>query len=303
MADSPRVSVIVCTHNPPPRMLAWALRTLEAQTLSPDEWELIIIDSGSTPPLATEALGLNRQVRLHREEEPGLVRARWAGIRLARAGLLVFVDDDNALAPDYLANALAIADREPRIGAFGGKSVARLPHRIPPWKTSLLGALGIKDDGDAVITSNETFWGPWEPMGAGMAIRANVAALFVDYPGSARLGRTGKGALSGDDSLLARLSYGLGYSCSYQPALVLQHYMKRGRLRSRQLARTYYGHGLSYVNLERLLGRDVERPSLLHIAEHLPGRLWWHVKNHGLRAGLVRWCWDIGYFRQARTHA
>lgn len=303
MADVPLVSVIVCTHNPPPRLLAWALRSLDEQTLPATEFEVIVIDSGSEPPLDRARLPLRRGATLHRERQPGLSRARVAGIRLAHASLLVFVDDDNSLAPDYLANAVAIAAREPGIGAFGGKAMARVPVRIPAWKRGLLDGLGVRDEGDQVITASTDEWGPWEPMGAGMAVRADVAAHFASFPGVTTLGRTGTGALSGDDSLLARLAYRHGYACSYQPSLRLTHAMKRDRLRTWRLARTYYGHGVSAVILERLLGRQVPRPGVAELARELSGRLWRHLRTHGLRAGLVRMCWDIGYYRQARTSA
>lgn len=54
-----------------------------------------------------------------REEELGLSVARRRGIREARGEIVVFVDDDNVLAPDYLDHARSIM-QDASIGALGG---------------------------------------------------------------------------------------------------------------------------------------------------------------------------------------
>ncbi len=46
------ISVIICTHNPRPDYLGRVLEALKAQTLSKDQWELLLIDSASDDPIA-----------------------------------------------------------------------------------------------------------------------------------------------------------------------------------------------------------------------------------------------------------
>src|SRR5690606_29340238 len=57
--------------------------------------------------------------RVVREEEPGLDKARLCGIRETEGELIVFVDDDNVLAPDFLEAAKHIAAQYSVLRAWG----------------------------------------------------------------------------------------------------------------------------------------------------------------------------------------
>src|SRR4051812_49081425 len=106
----PGVSVIICAHNPRPDYLQRALDALKAQSLPQPQWELLLIDNASKEPLASAYdLSWHSRARHIRENELGLTAARLCGIRESTGELLVFVDDDNVLAPDYLANAWEIS--------------------------------------------------------------------------------------------------------------------------------------------------------------------------------------------------
>lgn len=305
---SPALSVILCTYNPRPDLLEWALESVRKQTLAPAEFEFVLVDNNSDPPLDAERIagrlpGVSS--RVVREPAQGLVNARIAGIRATLAPLIVFVDDDNYLRPDYLAAALTIARENPRIGCFGGKTEAVLEAPLPRWKSRLLPFLGVRDYGPAPITSSEDAWGEWEPIGAGMVCRRDAAVNFVriveeEKSAAMRLGRSGRALMSGEDSLIAHAAYRLGYACSYQPALVLSHRMKRQRLGFRALARTLAGHGRSHVILQRLRGHRVERPPMLRSV--IPILFHWlgNVRVHGLGAGTIRWCWDLGVLAESR---
>jgi glycosyltransferase involved in cell wall biosynthesis len=232
------------------------------------------------------------------EPTPGLTVARCAGIAAARANLLAFVDDDNFLDPDYLRHAVRIAADNPAIGHFGGVARAELEVPVSAAKARLLGHLGIRDHGPEPITSTKAEWGPWEPIGAGMVSRRDVALKWVEMsttiPEARLLGRAGHALLSGEDALFARAANSLGYACSYQPDLKLTHYMKRNRLRWRYLSRILEGHGRSFVLLRRALG---ENPKPITRAELLT-RLRFRLRKDG-RIGLITWFWDVGYRAQA----
>jgi glycosyltransferase involved in cell wall biosynthesis len=51
-----------------------------------------------------------------REDEIDVTAARMRGIRESSGDLLVFVDDDNVLAPDFLKRALLVLRRHPFLG-------------------------------------------------------------------------------------------------------------------------------------------------------------------------------------------
>lgn len=302
----PKVSLILCTYNPRPDLLSWALSSVKRQALPRDEFEFVIVDNRSEPPLNAAALAAEHDLplRVVREERPGLTHARSAGIQATTAPLLVFLDDDNYLTADYLDQALAIAEANPWIGCYGGKARAVFESPVAAWKHRLLGYVGVRDYGPDPITSNRDCWGEWEPIGAGLVCRRDVAEQFVQLIETSadanRLGRNALGLMSGEDTLIAQIAYRLKYSCSYQPALSLAHWIKAPRLNSEALARTVVGHGRSYVVLQRVKGSPVPRPNAFTVFGHLVGRYLYRVKVRGLGVGTIEWFWDVGYFLEAR---
>ena len=102
----PVVSVIVPTHNRP-RLLAEAIGSLREQTLQ--DWEAIIVDDASVPPAVVPDDGRVRLVR--HDMAQGGAACKNAGVALARAPVVTFLDDDDLYAPEYLRRALDVLDR------------------------------------------------------------------------------------------------------------------------------------------------------------------------------------------------
>jgi len=295
--NAPIISVVICTKDPRMDIFSRMLDSIETQTIDPALYELIIVDNNSTKPLDAATLKGNRKIInpiVVREPQQGLSIARCCGIAKARGELFVFVDDDNFLAPDYLEQCLKIFQTEDRIGMFGGIAEVELEKPIAKWKNVMLPYLGVRNYGDKPITAFADHWGEWEPIGAGMAGRREVVLKFVEMfhslPDAKQLGRSGKSLLSGEDSLFARAAHRVGYSCSYQPALKLKHFMKKERLKLRYLSKLMEGHGRSYVLLHRALGKPTD-PLKVRTAV---ARLGYRVKTVG-RAGFLTWFWDLGY--------
>lgn len=305
MSGTPSISVILCTFNPHLEILSWGLDCLESQQPPPGGYEVVVVDNCSDPPLEEAALrnGRRLDLRVVREPRLGLTHARCRGIRETRSPLLVFVDDDIGLDPDYLVNASRIACEEPAIGHYGGAARPRLDVPASPWQLQLFSYLGIRDHGSQPVTSLSDPWGKSDPIGAGMVCRREVAEEFVRFvcatPEAARLGRSGTELLSGEDTLIARTAQRIGYACSYQPSLRLVHHIEAPRLRFRSMARLLAGHGRSYVVLDRVLGHPPRRYSLPGRAARLAWRLLYHCARRGPRAGVVAWCWDWGFFRES----
>src|ERR1700724_388037 len=101
------ISVIICTYNPRMDYLARVLSALQAQTLAREHWELLLIDNASNQPLRGRIdLSWHQHAKHVTEQKLGLTFARLRGIRESACELLVFVDDDNVLDPDYLEQAM-----------------------------------------------------------------------------------------------------------------------------------------------------------------------------------------------------
>ena len=99
----PTVSVIIPTYNRKD-MLRDTLHTLARQTYPTDFFEVIVVDDGSTdgtPEIAEEAFPFT--LRYFRQSNQGATAARNLAARQSRADILVFLDDDILVEPDYLA--------------------------------------------------------------------------------------------------------------------------------------------------------------------------------------------------------
>ncbi|WP_421876282.1 glycosyltransferase family 2 protein [Marinoscillum sp.] len=98
------VSVIIPTYNRPDQ-LHQAVSSALSQTHT--EVEVIVVnDGGAIEPLG-ELFHEYPEIAIHHlESKAGVSKARNVGIDLARGDYLVFLDDDDLLAPDYLASAV-----------------------------------------------------------------------------------------------------------------------------------------------------------------------------------------------------
>ena len=141
-----KISVIICSHNPREEFLRRTLAGLRAQTLPPEQWELLLIDNASTHPLAGRCdISWQPSSRHLLESKLGKLNAWLMGMREARAATLLFVDDDNVLAADYLEQALALGDQCPFIGAWGGGLKPEYEIPLPGWVGDEVWRLTVMD--------------------------------------------------------------------------------------------------------------------------------------------------------------
>ncbi len=94
--ESPKVSVIIPCYQPSDFLIR-ALRSVEAQTYP--NIEVIIIDDGSSSPVAVDPSQYSFSIILQRQRNSGLSAARNAGIRLATGDYMKFLDADDELLP------------------------------------------------------------------------------------------------------------------------------------------------------------------------------------------------------------
>ena len=125
------VSAILATHDRP-TALTRAVESLLAQTHPPHE--IIVVSDGQTPPppdLAHRARDAAVAMRTHTMPRPCLPASRNAGMRMATGEILLLIDDDHELPPDYLARlvALYMRDTTGRVHVIGGNVIEPAPPR------------------------------------------------------------------------------------------------------------------------------------------------------------------------------
>ncbi|MGQ9659036.1 MAG: glycosyltransferase family 2 protein [Thermochromatium sp.] len=98
MTSTLRISAILCTYNRA-SLLARALGALCGQTLGPEQFEVVLIDDGSSDDTAQVAAAFEPLLQLRYVYQPhsGLAAAKNHGVCLARAPIVVFLDDDDVL--------------------------------------------------------------------------------------------------------------------------------------------------------------------------------------------------------------
>lgn len=237
------LSVIICTHNPREDYLRRVLEALNRQTLTKDQWELLLIDNASAEPLSGKYdLSWHPQARHVREQELGLTPARLRGIREACADLLVFVDDDNVLAPDYLDQALKIANEKPWVGAFGGNIEPEFECEPEPGLGKLVdwvGVVRVKQEKWALGTAEIAQ--QYCPIGAGMVIRRCVALRYAELlesdPIRKKLDRKGATLLCHGDTDMALCACDLGMAVGRFPCLQLIHLIPARRAKEKYIFR------------------------------------------------------------------
>ena len=103
----PEISVVIPTRDRESR-LAFALEALEAQTLDPDRFEVVVVRGEATGPLAPAPPGLRVRFLSH-PGSTGAASQRNVGWRSGDAPLVAFTDDDCRPRPDWLERLAAAA--------------------------------------------------------------------------------------------------------------------------------------------------------------------------------------------------
>ena len=252
------ISVITCTHNPRRDYLLRVLEGLRQQSLDLASWEFLLIDNASTQPVASETdLAWHPRARLIREESLGLTHARLRGIREATGDLLIFVDDDNVLAEDFLDQAEKIAQQRTDVGAWSGQCFPEFEASPPAWTRRYWGMLVAREfDGD--VWSNLPHLAETMPCGAGLCVRRCVAEHYLALHESGRrntlLDRRGKSLMSAGDNDLAACACELGLSMGLYHKLKLAHLIPPDRLSQDYLVRLAEGIHYSGVFFRCLRG-------------------------------------------------
>ena len=256
----PDISVIICTHNPRLDNLTQTIESLKAQTLPREQWELLIVDNASQEPLAKIwDLSWHPHARHVRENELGLTMARLRGMKESTGELLVFVDDDNVLAPDYLWAAAKLVLEFPQLGAFGAGKISPVYERAPRAEFECYSQhLALREQKTDLWTNLPVITEAL-PYGAGLCVRRKVAAEYRRKKASGGLlyGRVGQNLMSAEDIEIALLAPQLGFGYGVFVRLSVQHLIPAVRVEEKYLLRLVEGMELSNSLLQ--MQNDLER--------------------------------------------
>ena len=207
-------------------MIARAIASVVSQ-LPPlgDTTEFLIVDNNSEPPLCGAAYLQSVPAQIIREPIQGLMAARETAIRRARGKVVLFLDDDNILAPGYLSG-VANAFDDPTLGIISGGVFPEYESTPPAWLREFEAYLAVRPYArDLVVNTTGLPYTGHFPIGAGMAIRRTLAIDYLaDAEGTNRIeGRKGHALSSCEDLDLDFFALYRGYHLRVVGALRLTH--------------------------------------------------------------------------------
>jgi len=253
-----KLSTVICTRNRA-NSLARTLQSFrEAARDWTMEWELIVVDNGSTDHTAEVISSFAEKVfwpvRLVREERAGVSRSKNLGIRESAGDFIAFTDDDVLITSDWLPAILRTFQRDRSIGVVAGRTLLLDPHQFPHCiRTSPIEA--------------EYHW-PAEPdfaVGNNVAVRAS--ALNVVGKFDLLLG-PGTRAYGAEDMDMVYRILKAGYVGKYIPEAVLYHDYHFTQAELRQV-RWKYSIGNGAFLMKHILQNDVYALKMLY----------WHISS------------------------
>ena len=108
--NEPRVSIILPTFNRGD-VIRRAIDSVLAQSFT--DWELVVIDDGSTDGTADAVSGIDPRIVVVRQPNSGVYVARNTGLSKARGRLITFLDSDDDWTPYYLELSAGFLERHP----------------------------------------------------------------------------------------------------------------------------------------------------------------------------------------------
>lgn len=260
-----KLSVIIATHNRPESLERLVLGL--APQLRPGDDELLIADNG-TPARTPLPEGMPVAVHVH-DRRPGKCRVQNQALGRARGAIIVFLDDDLVVAPDYIREVERFFSEHPEYAAMKGRILPIEDLKAAAGDKWVYLDLPIVDHGEAVVEVRGV-------MGANMAFRAG--ALHAVGPFDERLG-PGASGHEEETEISARLKRA-GYRIGYAPRAAVYHEVDPARADRDRFIRIARERGRSRMLHEHHSAVDVTLKNLIASARLGTARL--------LRASAVR---------------
>ncbi len=259
------ISAVICTRN----RSAYLKRCLEAlgqQTLAKRQYEVIIVDNGSsddTSNVAGDFCRTHPNFRYVEESRAGLSIARNTGIAASEAPIVAFTDDDAVPTETWLEQLLGgFATLPETVGIVGGDVTPVWEAERPEWLSDFL--LRPLSAGLKWSTVPRFMRGGEWLIEVNSAYRKSALQQVGCFP--ERLGRVGDLLLSGDGAVNLLIQRA-GYLLYYDPDIQVSHYIPPSRLTKDWFRRRSFWQGVSMNLLHRYVedtARELGLPGPSH---------------------------------------
>lgn len=190
------------------------------------------------------------RMRVVREEKLGLTNARLCGFANTAGDVVVLVDDDNVLAPDYLGQVSRIAGDFPFLGTWSGALELELEPGSPEPPEPLRHLL-CERKVDRDVWSNDRSHFRATPWGAGECIRREVALAYAGKvsrePRRRLLDLQGEQLVYGGDTDIAYTGLEMGLGMGVFRSLKITHLTPPSRCTEEYLLKHHEARAYSEV--------------------------------------------------------
>lgn len=278
------LSVVICSYNRG-KYLPMVLDSLKVQDYSSQAHEIILINNNSTD-------NTDEIIRNYRQANPtfplvyvieynqGISHARNRGVETAKGDIIVFIDDDETVEPDFLTSVNNFFTQYKDASISSGPVIPVYETEKPEWLSHFTMRLitGAYDKGKSIkLLGNKDY------PGTGHACFRK--SLFVKYGAfDVTLGRKGNSLMGAEDKdFFLRLMNG-GEKCYYLPSAKIYHHIPESKLTDDFFRRLTYSIGKS----ERI--RTLNRGKKAFYKRLIMEGIKWGVS-------IILWCWYFITFR------
>jgi glycosyltransferase involved in cell wall biosynthesis len=120
-----KVSVVIPTRNRA-ALVAQAIDCIERQTISRDQYEVIVVDNDSsddTLPVLEKKSRTYPNLKFGRQHKRGAAATRNSGLRMAQGELILFIDDDVQAEPNLIESHILYQQRNPGASVIGAVTI------------------------------------------------------------------------------------------------------------------------------------------------------------------------------------
>lgn len=298
-------SIIICAYNPNNHLLERLLNSLiSLDKLSPLH-EVIIVDNNSYPMLSknncvNNFLKLKDNSQIIFEKKAGLTSARIAGIKQSKYDWIIFFDDDNEPASDYLIRLHSCILQYPNVACWGaGKiEVEFIINKVPEW-LEIYKPIFQERSVEKCIIDNQPWWQDHYPHGTGLAINKTTAVEYIHRVNKGVYSlsdRSGNSLSSGGDVQIILTAISLGFSVATTPEIKIRHLIGASKVTNRYLIRHAYGTASSnlpaHFQVFPFILKDLKLPSNIDFVK----KVYFLIKVKLLKEGARSFKVNLAHF-------
>lgn len=250
-------SIVICTFNPEEKIFLRTLNAIESFII-PEELkiECVIVDNNSTVPVnklpyVQSFLKRVPWAKVIQEKKQGLTFARLTGAKATNSSFIIFIDDDNEPARNYIEAAKRNLENYQCIAALGpGKIHVEFIGSVSGWFDKNFRACFQERDCKHIEYGRiMSKWMNFYPFGTGLIVRRDVIEQYcqaIEDGRLASLDRRGSSLSSAGDIQIVWEAIKMGYAAGIAPNLQVNHLISKTKTNLGYIKRLTFGTASSY---------------------------------------------------------